>query len=373
MFREDYKAAFSNVTASGETRRKVLELPGEDYTKITWVRKFAVVAAVVIMVSAMTVTVFASEELASWFQRFFSENMQENLTEEQIGYIVENEQILNQSHTQSGYSLKLKSAITDGAVAYITIGITAPENVVLSKTVIEGYRSEKPAISFGNDGFLTLADGSRFYGGYWCRSMEDYDGLDHTQDLFITLEPDAENGMPLPGSEWKIHIEDLIATYTNQAYIDARKAEGIDDTDGTRSYPQVVLAEGVWDFEFQLDGSNANEVELISQPVITTALGNGWRVDGTAVYEDVTITSFLLRSLSASIYLDGDETVDFTYYDQCPIRVVMKDGSEVQLRTSAGQPGEAKLLADTPIVLENAEYVLLADGTKLMMPQNVSK
>lgn len=82
----------------------------------------------------------------------------------------------------------------------------------------------------------------------------------------------------------------------------------------------------------------------------------------SSVSENVTITSFALRSLRATISCDYDlGAPDFSNKEK-KIEAVMKDGS------SGGSVGEQQFLAESPILLDNVDHILLSDGTKLPMP-----
>lgn len=51
------------------------------------------------------------------------------------------------------------------------------------------------------------------------------------------------------------------------------------------------------------------------------------------------------------------------------VYAVMKDGSQVELEDyGGGGRGFAVLTAKAPIVLENVDYILLADGVRIDMP-----
>ena len=68
-----------------------------------------------------------------WFTDFFAGRSETPLSSEQIEFIQENEQIIQESQTKNGWTIELKSAITDGETAYVIFGITAPEDVDLEE------------------------------------------------------------------------------------------------------------------------------------------------------------------------------------------------------------------------------------------------
>lgn len=89
-----------------------------------------------------------------------------------------------QKATQNGYTLEVKSVETDGYVAQILIGITAPEDIVLS--------TEKP-LHFANwRGMLVPADGSEAAFGP-VNTLDDGDGKANTIDVLLTQSVTAKN------------------------------------------------------------------------------------------------------------------------------------------------------------------------------------
>lgn len=344
-------------------------------------RKFVVLIAAVVAMMAIGLTAFAAEEISGWFARYFANNAEMPLSTEQLDFIEENEQNLSQSQSYNGFTVELKSAISDGKIAYITLGLTAPEDVYLNKTVIEGYSEDKPVIRFRNyDGedkgeFLYPASGQLVWGSRGSYTVEDNDGLDNTQDLLITLEPsyNEEDGNPLaPGTVWNIHIDEIVAGYVNEAYrkvLDEKYAGTntlIPGEEAAKLYPEVVLAEGDWNFEITFADSKLDCIELVSEPVTTLACV-GMKADGTNVYEDVQITSCKLRSLSVSLNYDRDYGVEFTNNWDRLVYVVMKDGSRIRLNESGYFGDGLSLIAETPIILDEVSHILLADGTEIPM------
>lgn len=376
MFDEkDYKAVFSHVTASRETHRRILNMADQKY-KRRGMRMFTKVLVAAVMISLLSVTVAASE--LGWFAKYFADEREEPMSTEQISYIEENEQHFNQSVTCDGFTMELKSAITDGEKAYICIGITGPESILLNKTDIEGYSTQKPTLLAENwsTNFLTDRNGEPFFGASRIASVEDYDGLDNTQNLVVELTADdAVMGKEAFGAakEWTLKFENLIAKYDDLAYINQLtegKYKGKQDyffttEENMRLHPEVVLAEGVWEFKFCFAQPDVRGAELIQVPV-ETKIGIGMNAQGEYIYDTVNVTSFVIRTLSATVCTDNDSYApDFTAADD--IYVVMLDGSQVRLESESAGSGEQQLRAEVPVLVENVDYVLLADGTKLPM------
>lgn len=250
----------------------------------------------------------------------------------------------NLTQTQNGCTITVKSLETDGHVAYITLGVTAPESEALEQAIQNGKN-----ISIGNwgSGFLTPQTEGENGGSRGCRTYDDGDGLYNTFDLVIDVQCSWEDGAaPFQASPvWNLYIEDLLYSTWN-----GEKCQ-FDDT---------VVAGGTWNFELTFDTSDIQEIELTPEPITTKAC-IGWKPNGTNVYEDVEISSFTLRSLSATI-VDNSNSADYT--DGQQVFIVMKDSSQVEL---LGCNGEIYLTA-SPVDVSQVDHVLLGDGTKLPTP-----
>lgn len=238
-----------------------------------------------------------------------------------------------QEATQNGYTLKLKSVETDGYVARVVVGITAPEDVDI----------ESLNISTGRTFFRTPGRDSNGINGDF-NDVTDDDGLANTKDLVAEFtDPFLDGLRPLElGAAWDLDITDL---YVDQWRPTSR-----------------VLTEGDWHFSITIDESctNYREIELLSEP-ITLKASTGWRADGTDCLEAFPVTSMKLRSQSISLTADTGENTyaDFFCFDRTIACVVLKDGSRVDILNQC---------LEKPIDLDQADYVLLPGDTKLPVP-----
>ena len=247
-----------------------------------------------------------------------------------------------QEATQNGYTLKLKSVETDGYVARVVVGVTAPEDVDI----------ESLNISTGRTFFRTPGRDSNGINGDF-NDVTDDDGLANTKDLVAEFtDPFLDGLRPLElGAAWDLNITDL---YVDQWRPTSR-----------------VLTEGDWHFSITFDETNTDydELELISSPITATAC-TGWSLDGKDVLMEFPISSFKLRKFSSEITQDtaaeteeqrrAAPSADFYGWRDHFAYAVMKDGTKIQLleRTNC-----------EPIDLAQVDYVLLAGGTKLPVPQ----
>lgn len=364
MFEKDYKAAFSKVTASEDTYRRVMDMAKETKKNRRFTGLASKLLLAAVLISMLTVTASATE-LRSWFVSFFSNEDEGELSQGQVEYIQENEKHLEKSNTQNGWTVELRSAITDGMKGYIMLGVTAPENISLEEVP---EKSKSLYYGPGND-FLpkdencvlrcTAYPDSGVIGFINSTWQEDGDGLNNTLNYIIDVAPDVEWAERDPfASEtlWHIHIENLVYGFPDQ----------------------TVLAEGTWDFEFTFSNNQA-EIKMLTEPVKTLA----WAIqaDGTEIHTEVTITSLSLRPFGVTIYYGADnDAIDYgrtgIYFTESesgwhPWFVVMKDGNKMKLSYGGGNPVERYqyLESELPIVIENVDYLLLPDGTEIPVPE----
>lgn len=395
MFKDDYKAVFSKVNASEETYRRVMHMTKRSRKKTASGRRVAVLIAAVIALTAMTVTAFASETISGWFAKYFSGKGGAELSDSQVQFIEENEQTINETQTQQDWTVELRSVMTDGETGYIILGVTAPADVSLAPVIVDDAETEWFLLKGKNDDIEILSCSEKMVsieGNYDASAgvswKEDGDGLDNTKNVVLELTI-SELGMGtepnIPdffgsGTEWYIHIDSIVRKYENEEYRQELlngKYKGQTDimftSEETRQlFAEEILAEGPWDFTFRFTDSEGG-VELLTGPVTTKA--NVWVKTGTGIadYEstidDVTMTSFVLNSLSATITYEYDGGVNFTDFKEWRVFAIMKDGSQIELEDYGGSPNRAVLKAKTPIVLEEVDYILMADGTKIPMPE----
>lgn len=263
---------------------------------------------------------------------------------------VENQPAVPAEATQDGYTVEVKKVETDGCIAYITIGITAPEGVDIVHNPHPGYEDRPYHILPCGFPDLVPAKGEMGSGSGGWNPVEDGDGLDNTQDFVIEANYDMVDGSDpfAPGTQWNLHIEDLI-----HSYYDQEKNESV----------EIVLAEGEWLFPITFSEENGDyrEIQLTPEPVSVKG-SVGWKPDGTDVLEEVQITSFVLRRYGADIVCDN-ENACFDFINGQSLTVVMKDGTEILLLSGS------HYFALAPIDLDQVDHVRLPDGTKLNVPE----
>ena len=263
---------------------------------------------------------------------------------------VDNQPAPSNAMTQDGYTLELKQVDTDGEVAYITLGITAPEDMDISKTHPEGHEDVSYSISSANiTDRVTPVNVECSGGGMSIMMEDDGDGLKNTHNIVLILRASPQDGsLPFAaGNVWKLRMVDLIRTY-----YDKEKYAEIEE----------LLAEGEWEFEITFGEGNGDyrELELIQEPVTVNAAG-GFYPNGRDADQMVEVTSFILRKYSYSVEYNEEnvEYADLSVKNGKFLTVVMEDGTEIQ---------PIGYMGDTYIDLDKVAYVRMVDDTILPAP-----
>lgn len=390
MIENEIKMVFSQVKASQDLTRRVMNMKTKRNQKLLG-RGIARAALVAALLALMAISVSASETVQNWFLDFFIDKSDGNLSQGQVEYIEENAQIISDSQTIDGWTVELRSAISDGTKAYIIIGITAPENVNLEQTVMDGVAQDW----FGPENGSMHGDGMQELVSWSAKSLvlesyrygleEDGDGQNNTKNLVITLNPNLDWHTDPFGADvdWYIHIENIVHQVEDAEYRqELMEGEYAGQTDVVftneetlRLYKVEVLAEGEWDFTVNFAEHEAG-VELLSQP-ITVTMDVLRKIDDSIegydnFREAVNVTSVVVRPLSVTLsYEDCDGNPGFSNFktESC---VVMLDGSQIILNNyGGGGTGSMILEAETPIVLDEVDYILLPDGTIIPMQKKI--
>lgn len=324
-----------------------------------------------------------------WFSGFFAERSGTPLNDKQTQYISENEQLIHVGSTQNAWTVELLSAMNDGSTAYLIFGISAPEGVRLEDGADESgnWKSLCP----GNHGALAGIPGGKPLvesdNVTWSRiewSFEDDgDSLPNTANFVLHFQPNLEQSKVDPfgaDAQYHIHIENFVLQYQDTEYMmellngEYKGQQGVIFTpeEAARLLCSDILGEGVWDFTVCFADSQKG-TELLTEPVSVPAYvyrqtgENMLTFDRTR--EPVSLSSFVLRPLGATVTFSPDVRLHLAVLDDEHIYAVMHDGSQIEL-VDWGDFGTGILYlnAQTPIVLEDVDHVLLADGTVIPVP-----
>lgn len=249
---------------------------------------------------------------------------------------------------QNGVAVSLKKVETDGLTAYITLGITAPEGTKLPQTT----GTDLGILNFSTLNFDPAASRECRRGGHTAGVQDDGDGKDNTADFVICTNIDFSDGKDafIPGETWKLYLEDIHTVEWNSQ---------------NAQFDTLWECEGAWAFDITIGADNDfREVEFVRQP-ITTAAAVGMTMDGD-VFEDVTLNSLKVRAYSTDVSATGPyEGAGIDFYDARADKfpyLYLKDGTKIKLWLSSGAHN---LIYNETIPLDEIDYLLLADGTKL--------
>lgn len=245
---------------------------------------------------------------------------------------------------QNGVAVELKKVETDGITAFITLGITAPEGTVLP----QGTGSDLGSLGFDTCNISYTGTRKTHGGGTQSGAREDGDGKDNTADYMIMVNSAFEDSKDafIPGETWKLYLEDIHTSKWNSQSL---------------QWDILWESEGAWSFDITISENNDfRELEFVKEP-FTTSVG----------VENVTLSSLKLRAFSQNVSAVGPNGIPYVYLfhgpDKYP-KLVMKDGSEISMQLSSGKErlrGFDPHAFDEAVSLDEVDYILLVDGTKL--------
>lgn len=181
-------------------------------------------------------------------------------------------------------------------------------------------------------------------------------------------------------SSFRIRFMGLTLEYTDTAVQESIEANHSDQesyiVDGEEAaglFRSDILTDEEWDFKVTFaPGSQFIELfrrPITAQAIVTYASDDDW---APAVHkqESIPIESFRVTPFGAEVRLETKPDMHAASLDPSSdtgslIYAVMKDGNRIAL-----QENNQRLLAQAPIILEQLDYVLLADGTKFPVPGN---
>lgn len=309
----------------------------------------------------------------SWFTDFFAARSDEPLSSEQIEFIQEKEQIIQETQSKGDWTVELKSAIHDGRSAFAILAVTAPKEINLEPELPFRYSLDESLMNLiGNDHNIVV---NSIQGGW----QDDQDGLANTHHYIIRWEPAQEDTPQSPFApevEWTIHVENILYEGEDTEYLQELlngKYKGQEDIMFTgeeieRLSIKEVVAEGPWDFAFSFSESDMG-IELLSSPITVNGYVHHYAYETEYPQEDVTITSFVLHSFGAVIRHRSDAAVYIGDPFGTQAFAVMRDGSHISLEHQTGMAHEAEWHSSVPIVLSEVDHILLGDGTIIPMPE----
>ena len=264
---------------------------------------------------------------------------------------------IGQNGEQNGFSLELKSVVSESCTAYATFGLTAPEDIDFSD-VLDGH-------SNGSLGFSDCQTDIPANVSY--EVLDDGDGKNNTLKIVVTIQPVIAQGAPSafdPGKTCEIVFSDVVYHRENE---------------------KKLLASGQWKFVIELAKADSGELELLDSPVsakVWVSRTGATESEGMDAIEEVTLTSVRVMPLHVEVSFEMPEPsdsfvgvfIDAAAFAPPPgtdgadyenIAIVMKDGTEISLFQSMGAKDVAILTAGSPIVLEKVDCLRMPDGTRI--------
>ena len=311
-------------------------------------RRFLAVLTAAVIASTMILTAVAAITEAGWFRNFFSIQSEQSLSEGQADYIGQRTEDIAQSVTIDGYTLTVESAIADQYTAYIKLKLQAPPGEILdAESYLAGIPDQE---NLETEKSLTRADGRNIAYGASMRPLDDGDPKDGSFSILevFTLFSNTETTFDEEGV-WKLHYRNFDACYDSGEI--------------------KTVMEGSIDFDIEFTKISNAEVAVITEPVpysFKTYRDHDAYLAGDPDYTEGFITSLTLRTMSATMTVEGgNEAVGFL-----EIPIVMKDGSQVKMQARSFGTGTYIYSFQAPIVMDEADHILLEDGTKLYLPEN---
>lgn len=304
---------------------------------------FRVLVAAMI-IGTLALTSVAAYHYGSWFQNFFASKNNDHLSDAQLTVLEESIFELNQSVTDSGYTVTLESVVSDGANTYLKLRVEAQDGRTLDGDYyyFAPFSIDIPEPETESDTIQCISAG-------W-EHVTDANSTDSAAPLLMEVRGSEFAGSE-PGAGWKLELTKLIES----------RGQGQETT-------ETVLAEGEWVFEFSIPSESGAQAELdmLVEPV--TIQAQTYQENSSLPKEkvEVTMTSFTLRSLSAICTYEYDEGLKVE-----PVNVVLKDGTVIPARFStAGNNPDARMIQhtfrfETPVPLDEVDYVEFPGGVRI--------
>ena len=295
----------------------------------------AVLLAGILLITACTVM-----GGAEWFLRYFSNVSPGILSAAQVEYIVANTMDVHKSQTVNGYTLTLKSVFSDGRDILIQFELTGPRGTVLDA---DSY-SDMHGIYLETD---TMPQAMAME---W--TMRDEDRTDNRVELLYSIASAWNETVPFAEASCRLYIYGLEAKW--REYMDVR------------SEP---LTEGCWSFDIHFPAECSRSISFVQEPVpVTQSVTVDYQQIGENALMPVVeqqegqITALNLWALGAELsFRFGEESRNAEFGD---LYAVMKNGEKILLKQYFGAPDFITYQVETPILLDQVEYLELEDGTR---------
>ena len=301
----------------------------------------AVIALALLVVGCTVVYVVTGSSWYAdrWYRDFFSSNAS---TESLEGLTGRQQQIwdrglvkLDQSVTCNGYTVTLESGISDGYRMLIKYRIDGPEGTALNGDGYQLHYTTDMQIPHFGDGDYSLG----VYGEELLQDENPNDGTVYGLFEWLFQPPEGSDFSLTDGTQWNITVHEILE--------ENRSAE---------KNAFTTLCQGTWAFQvtFSEDLIVTNSTELVEKPIRCAALRD---LGNRRFPLKVRVTSFELRSLSATLRYNMPLTGSWDGITLGPISLTMRDGTRIEahFRSSVyrGDHEESLYVFDRPIAPED--------------------
>lgn len=257
------------------------------------------------------------------------------------------------SQTIDGYTVELKSTVSDRNKAQVVLGITIPDGKPVSEEDGQKYwglKFEEISLKCGNAPYLSSMS---------AHEQDDRDGLDSTLEYVIEWYKEEPEENMEAGAQWTLTLGQMCQETFNNAL---------------EQHEYLWKTDTIWKFDFTFDpDSDYRSLEFLSGTTELPAIV-GETADGSDDWGTATVRSITLHTNSLHILMDeplGD--VDFSSWrEETNPKVVLKDGTSIVLRMDRGNALDQSNTScqenwkpETAIPLDQVDYLLLIDGTTL--------
>lgn len=319
--------------------------------------RLSAIALVLTIVGTIGVgyAVAATLNIGDLFKSIFTLRINASLSENQATYIEEHVATIGESVTQNGYTVTVKGALTDGTTAHILVDIVAPVGRNIEKESHGFYLDFEKLRLEGQDHISSVSDSFIH--------LEDNDGKDNTVSMLIeynVYEFKGSNFSLADGKKRNLQLRNL--WFVEDEY----------------PYSFHIVTEGLWEYEFAFAAVNDKEIELLTAPLSKSYA----QISGKQV--DATITSLLMKGLSATVYYNLSPDAIQEAGDFGALKFVMKDGSIIHAYPrKAGQISEIEngnlipnsachyctYVYEAPVDYEDLEKVFIGDTEIVIISQ----
>ena len=256
------------------------------------------------------------------------------------------------SQTVDGYTVELKSAISDGNKGQLILGITIPNGAPILEDDGKywGLGFEELSIQCLEAPYDSL---------YSAHEQDDGDGLDNTLEYIIEWSKHNPEENMEAGAQWTLTLGQMHQETYNTTL---------------EQHEYLWKTDTVWKFTFTFDPDcNYQKLEFLSETTELPAIV-GETEDDTDKWGTATVQTITLRRNSVSLLIE--EPIGYANFhswrEDTEPQVVLKDGNTIPLQSDSGFSLDQSdsicrenWKPEMPIPVDSVDHLVLIDGTVL--------